>query len=463
MYQLRIDGYPVQTPPDIRVTLEKYNPAFDFGQIRGSKTTDFSLPVVPVNQKIFAWYENPQMGFNNQVLKAEKYADGQLIEQGFVALREATNSIYTIYFTQNLGEIFGPYQSVLLNLLPLGSEPVPTPSPEADHLVDQYAWPTVINPSFYGTNIQEGYSGAMNDYDPETGLFNPHARVPMLYLNFVLKKVADLCGFTFTGDFFTHPVLSRLIIYNTFSLDDAAQLTYANHLPELTIPDLLKELRNLFNLYLDFDVTRRILRIDFNEDLMALPTKINWTGKANPFHKRTPVLTTRLQLDWHLDAGDELMKIIPEDFLKYQSPSSGDLYEIKSKFSSLVSDPETGLARAQQAGITPRFNQLNQKFGSRLLLWNGTEDGIPKATNAHGEYRLAWHGANNLKVKFWQRFEAWRANTFKLSKRILLNAGDLAAWNFKSKVHINGVDYYVDSLTPSLPIDEETTVELWKA
>ena len=156
MYQLRIDGYPVQTPPDIRVTLEKYNPAFDFGQIRGSKTTDFSLPVVPVNQKIFAWYENPQMGFNNQVLKAEKYADGQLIEQGFVALREATNSIYTIYFTQNLGEIFGPYQSVLLNLLPLGSEPVPTPSPEADHLVDQYAWPTVINPSFYGTNIQVG-------------------------------------------------------------------------------------------------------------------------------------------------------------------------------------------------------------------------------------------------------------------------------------------------------------------
>jgi hypothetical protein len=454
MFQIRIEGYPVQTPPDQRVQLEKFNPAFDFGQIRGSKTTDFSLPVVPVNQKIFGWYENPQMGFNNQVMKCEKYADGQFIEKGFVALRDATNFSYNVYFTQNLGEIFGPYQSVLLNLLPLGSEPVPTPSPEADHLVDKYCWPTIINPSFYG---------AINDFDTESLEFNPNARVPMLYLRFIFERLADLCDFTFTGDFFTHPVLARLIIYNTFSLDDATELTYANHLPELTIPDLLKELRSLFNLYLEFDVSRRILRIDFTEDVMALPTKINWTAKASPTHKRTPVLNSRLELDWDLDSGDELMKIIPWQFVKYQSPSSGDLYKIKSKFSSLISDPETGLAKVQQVGITPRFNQLNQRFAPRLLFWNGTIDNVPNATNAHESYKLTWHGENNLKEKFWTRFEAWRANTFRLSKPVLINAADLAAWNFRNKVHINGVNYYVDSLTPSLPIDGPTTLELWKA
>ena len=187
----------------------------------------------------------------------------------------------------------------------------------------------------------------------------------MLFLRFVLSKIAELCDFTFTGDFFSHPDLARLIVYNTFSLDDAGELTYANHLPELTIPDLLKELRSLFNLYLDFDVSRRILRMDFTEDIMARPTLINWTAKASPVHKRTLVLNSRLELDWALDSGDELMKVIPEDFQKFQSSNSGDLYTIKSKFSSLITDETTGLAGTLQAGITPYFNQLNQKFAPR--------------------------------------------------------------------------------------------------
>lgn len=462
MTKIFIEGQQVDlTVGGMSFTLERYNPLFDFAEIRGTKTNDFSLPNTPKNRRVFGYYDNPQFGNIYRTYSCVKEVDGRVIERGFVALKEASTEAFTLFYTQNLGEIFLDNQDTLLTRLPFGEELIPVLDPNPPLATAKFVFPQIINAGFYGTNVQAGWNGYMNEYTSEA--YNEHARVPMFFVHWVLNKAAELCNFTFKGTFMDDTAMKRLIFYNTFSLDDATTIHYANHLPELTLRVLLKELRLLFNLYLDFDVSRRILTIDFADPIMGLPASRNWTDKASPKHVRTPELNNRLELDWSLDGGDELMKVIPLGFEKYQTPDNGGgrLFSLKTQLSTLMTDP-SGLAITKQAGITPRFNQLNQRFAPRLLFWNGLVAGKPTATQAYGGYRLAWSGTNNLRDTCWGNYEAWRGRTFQLKKDILLTASDLAALDFRQKYHIKGVDYYLDSTRTNIPLKGPSQIVLWR-
>ncbi|TAF48688.1 MAG: hypothetical protein EAZ63_03820 [Runella slithyformis] len=460
-----IDGQEADLPVGgLNFVLEKYSPIFNFSEIRGTKTSDFTLPLTAKNRRIFGHYDNPQFGQTGKLYRCEKMLDGQVIERGFVALKEASNNGFNLYFTQNLGEIFGDFQDVTLNKIDFGSEPLAGFVPPVNPVLStaKYCFPQVVNPTFYGTNTQSGWNGYMNQYT--LGAYNAHARVPMFFVHWVLKQCATLCDFTFKGAFMDDPTMQRLIFYNTFSLDDASTLTYANHLPELSLRALLKELRLMFNLYLDFDVATRTLTIDYADSIMATATTRNWTVKANDTKVRVPEINNRLELDWELDGGDELMKVIPANFEKYQTADNGGgrLFGLKTRLSTLSTD-SSGLAMTRQVGISPRFSQGNNRFAARLLFWNGLVAGVPTATAAHGNYRLAWHGVNNLRSRFWDNYEAWRGRTFQVRRPLLLSASDLAAWDFRNKIHVKGVDYYVDSIKPQLPLRGSTEAVLWRA
>lgn len=466
MLQIRIENKIVDVNPGMVITLNRFNPIFDFNEIQGAKVYDFTLPFSPRNNPIMGYLSESQVAWKSKDLSCEKYVHGELIERGFVEVKEVTNQGYSVIYTQNLGEIFGDYQKIPLNLIDFGSEAIPGALvAAADPLTAKYCFPMVANPAFYGTAIPGTYAGYMNHYTG--GAYTaPSPKVPMLFLRFVLEKIATLCNFTFEGDFVTDAIMKRLIFYNTFSLEGRTTIEYNNHLPELTIPELLKELRKLFNLGLFFDVHSRTLKIRYVDNLLAQPTLLNWSKKFARVANRAPEPANRLELDWELDGGDGLMKVRPDYYEKYTSTGEGLLFPIKTRLSAPEVDG-SGRIKVEQPGVTPVNNQLNNRFGPRLAFWGGMVGSIPTASNTYGTYRLAWHGDNNLVDRFWAGFESFRKNTFRRVMLGDLNATDIAKIDMHRRagetmaVHIHGRDYVIGNQRINLPLRGVSELELW--
>ena len=205
------------------------------------------------------------------------------------------------------------------------------------------------------------------------------------------------------------------------------------------------------------------------EERMKQATVIDLTGKVLPTRNRRPERAKRLEFDWELDGGDNMLKVVPADFLKYQSDGADEnFFTVKTKFSTRLKDDVSGLAICEQVGISDEFNQQGGSFSPKLLLWNGVIGGVPVATNEFGNYRLALHGQYNLINSNWKYFEDWRKRTAARTVYTRLNAMDLAKLDYhvhggdNSAVHIHGRDYYVDNIRVNLPINDYATLELWE-
>ena len=266
----------------------------------------------------------------------------------------------------------------------------------------------------------------------------------------------------------------KLIIYNTFELqNDATTLTYANHLPEsLTIRSLFLALKlPPFGITSFFDVQNRKVRLDYTDGILAVESRTDYTPKTNPAYVPGSINDRRLELDWDLDTDDGIMKIVPAELQKYTAPAQGtaSLFSLKGVFSTLKMDAATGLPVAEQQGISKIAGQMDKKFKPRLLFWHGVVAGVPTAKTEHGTTRLAFSGVNNLRQKYWANYEAWRLRTFPCALRIALSGSDLAALNFhangaeKMKIHVKGVDYFVQRISATLPIAGSSSVDVWRA
>lgn len=461
MYEITIDGQKADLNVGESVVLERHNPLLNFETIPGAIVNNFQLPFSPKNDQIFDFAIHPQTRFTKRSYYCEKKADGVVIEKGTIELIDIAADGYVVAFTSNLSEFFGDYQRIMLNKLALGSETIPvSPEKNPDYLTAKYCWPTILNAEFYGTEVQAGWNGKMNEW---TGaVLNAHARVPMMFFRFVLDKLAILCNFTYSGSFVESEVFKRLLVYNTFSLDDATSISYANHLPELSVIDLFLELRKLLNLRITLNPASRVVSIDFGDAYFGQSAKLDWTTKAVPTKSRSPIRNNRLELDWEIDSNDGILKVIPADFDVYQTDGDGFLFPIKSAFSTLKKNVG-GLSITSQKGITPRFAQGGEKFSPRLLFWNGNS----VATNEYSTYRLAWHGANSIPVRFWANFEKFRLNTAYKTNPINLNAVDVAAINWiepdaENIIYIKGKEYVIDYMKVILPLEGVAEIGLFE-
>lgn len=469
MLDIRIDGEPADLKPGSSLTLERFNPLLNFESIQGSRVYGFDLPETPTNRRLLGYFYQDQVGYQSRKFRCEKYLHGYLIEQGYVMIHEVTATGFSLFFTQNLGEIFGDSQNILLSQLGLGLDPAPaSPVAAANHLTDRYCFPTIQNDGFYGNQGVSGFNGLVNEYS--SGAYNASARVPMPFLKCVFSQFSTLTGWSFVGQFWQDPDLSRLILYNLFSLDGGADINSNNHLPDLTLPNLLIDLRKLFNLYLEFDIRRNTCTMDFGDDVLASGEVLDWTDKTQPNHVKTPELANRLELSYALDGNDGLLKPIPASMDKYTTletvaNAGGTLVPIQSRLSTLLTDAVTGRAVTRQPGVSINNKDNQNRPTPKLLFWNGLVNGEPRATSAHGNRSLLWHGPNNLVDGGYRRFEAFKGDTFSTTKLVYLSPVDLALFSFRRKVHIRGVNYVVGSMKAALGEQRQgipTEVQLWR-
>ncbi|RAI73980.1 hypothetical protein HMF3257_05710 [Spirosoma telluris] len=292
--------------------------------------------------------------------------------------------------------------------------------------------------------------------------------VPMPFLMEVIRRFSELTGVSITGSFLAHSELQKLLFYNTRALDGSSTLLLSQHLPALTMPVLLLELRKMFGLAMLIDPADKTIKLDFLGDFFGNVATIDWSEKALKTYKKRPELNRRLLLSSVLDGGDGLAKDNPPELADYLTPALDEdtgTTPISCQLSTLLTDEATGLATTKQAGRTEQFSQLANNFAPRLLFWNGLTAGPgvapqPLATAKSGGYSLYWTGADGLAATFWPAIEAMRKRMYYLERQMDLDEVDLATLDWSQKVHINGVDYLVARIQVALPIKQPANLLL---
>lgn len=463
--EIRINGSVLDLALNNTVSWERTSPYFVYDDIFSDKLDIPSVPITARNRAIFGFIDIVNLGSVHPRFTFEKYLNGQLIQEGTAFVSDVAGDGYKLTVVQRLDEFFGDIHNTPLSEVDLGS--VPLPSTLLPDLIDGLAgataayFPTILNTDYYGDKGSEvSYTGIVNEYD---GGYLPGPKVPMPLVHYVLHKIGQACGVTMTGDFFTDPFCQRLIHYNVRALDSETSMILNRFVPDLTPPQYVLELRKLLNLSLDFNTVSKTLTIGFTDDIMSGPTTVDWSDKLVKGSRKIIERNRRLHLSMSLDGGDSLMKDKPAILDDYLAPAFAEdlgIAPVKTVFSTLLTDPSTGLPIAKQAGSTAMFNMLQNQSAPRLLLWNGidTEDHIPVALPYWEGKTLYWNGAGGLKEIWWSKTETMRRNICYLDAELTLNEADLARFDLKKKIHINGMDYLALRISNGFPLRTATKV-----
>ena len=468
---IRIDGESLDLGEELKIPLSLMNPHLSYETIPDSVATIPNIPFSARNQRIFEYAEMPQAGNDLYSYDCEIIYNGAMVYHGKAYVKSA-NPIngYLLEVSDDLARFFGIYQDIVLTELDLGTIAVPHPITPVIQVAakDAVCFPTILNPDYYGTNGPLlDYNGVVNDYEAAYTLVGP--KVPMLFVGFLLQRIATVTGVTISGDFLTHPTWSKLILTNWRALDGDTVITINRHVPAWTISTFLIELRKIVNLELNFDTIKKHLTIDFWENRLTIPPDKDWTLKAAPGHEKFPEFNRRLQLAFDLDNGDSLMKDKPVIMADYITPAGvslgGDaigLAKVSMKLSSFMIDDETDLPIAKQTGVTVEFNQLSVSTAPRLLFWHGLHEGVPTALPELDDISLFLTGTKGIAATSWKYLERMRKEMFYLQKSFMLTETDLALLKFTEQIHYNGLNYLVAHVAGELPVTKEFTCLLIK-
>lgn len=447
---------PLILTPGQSITLERYNPLTDGGQVRGPRILDFTLPACSTNNRVFAYANIQGVPLATTRIPAQIELDGIEIDQGYIKLKDITpQGSYVVQFTSAFGDLWGGYATTKLSALPLGTVAVPgTPVANPTVSTDLMAFPKIANSAFYGTN---SYSGYMNNY--ATGTYGSGPLVPMLFVSKVLELIGTLTGVTFAGDIMTHAALQRLIFYNTQSLDTLSTITYAKHLPELTISELLLGLAAHFNMAVWVDARRRVVTLNFADGLLAQAPALNLSRELGTLMGKNPRQANRLNIIHTLDTTDALHKTPPatlQEYLAAEVDLTDANYTVRSPFSTL--SMSGGLPITEQVGISPSYNQGTNKFSPRLLFWEGLTGGLPVASDTYGSHTLRLSGSSpTVPAAYWPATEAFVANSYSVAVSARLNAQQLAKLDHHrhlgqyAVVYAQGQHYLVGNQRLQLP------------
>lgn len=468
---IRIDGESLDLGIDVKVSIDLFNPHLSYETIPNSKAAIPNIPFSTKNQRIFEYAEMPQTGNDLYSYDCETIYNGALIYHGKSYVKSANPvSGYQLESGDDLGRFFGEYQDISLGDLNLGSLPRPTPLIPVilDGAEPAFCFPKIMNPDFYSTNGSSlNYSGLVNEY--EDGYTTTGPKVPMIFVNYLLKQICLLTGVTLDGNYLSHPVWKQLILTNWRALDAEITISVNKHVPAWNIPLFLIELRKIPNLELVFNSIEKRLTINFWEEKLNIPPLRDWTLKAKPGHEKYPEFNRRLQLAFDLDGGDSLMKDKPAVMADYITPitaglgsDSIGLVKVPLKLSTFLVDSTSGLPIAKQTGVTNEFNQLNVSTAPRLLFWHGLVNHLPTALPELNSISLYLNGNNGIAAKSWKRTEQLRREMFYLKKDFTLNETDIALLDFSEVIHYNGLNYLVAHISGELPITKEFSCLLIK-
>lgn len=451
-----INGKEVHPATMAPIRYSLVNPHLVYERVQTSSADIPIFPASATNRKAFGFWDEPQTGNYLPEFLYQHFAGGELIREGYFVLTEGSNaSGYKGGVTDKLGLFFGDLQDVSLQQIDFGTLAVPgtLTSTLSDGLGEACAFPRIQNDFFYGNAAA---SNMLNEYF--SGAYQASPKVPMFFVKWVLKRIAQLTDTTIEGDFFDHIDWNRLLLINMREVRTST-IEVRNHLPNFTVAQFILELRKVMNLKLTFLPVERRLRLDFWEPTLLAPTTTDWTDKASISETKIPEPNNRVQLSMTVDGADGLAKDKPAALADWLSPevpgARNGIATITMGFSTLTL--VAGQAACKQEGQSTLYGQETKPWAPRLLFWHGMVSSKPTALPSRGGFTLS---PTSLATTSWAQTVALRQRMFYVQKELMLNEVDLARLDFARKIHIEGVDYLLAQLDVAVPIKDVATALL---
>lgn len=135
-----------------------------------------------------------------------------------------------------------------------------------------YVWPTYINS--YATGIlKSGDDTLINDFDNMSTLSVSKLYSPWFYHVWLIRKLCEWMGYKAVGSYLDDQFIRSLIVYNTGMRTGAdwkvqKKINPAEHLPNMTIADYFKSIRNDHRVMIYFDSLTKTAHFELSSHLL---------------------------------------------------------------------------------------------------------------------------------------------------------------------------------------------------
>lgn len=282
----------------------------DFGEVLQNQNT---YQVYLNNVKIFEFvnhdYHSPTdklfvransfvYNFNNELNPSLKLyvSDRGFGLWGLGIIGDAINAAKIVYLVVPIG-----FPPTVVNEweMSLVTYPKLEPIVIANYLNKPYSFKTIRNDAFYDKTVNEFWNGKINLIENGILLTNTdvtltsYTVVPFMKLRYIFEKIAEILGFTVTGNFFQHSNSDKILIYTNISMDlqcefafipfniHKASINYAEYLPDITLKAFVDNWKARLGVNFLWDYSEKTLSIDFINPIFE-------SNKTNDWRNRLP-------------------------------------------------------------------------------------------------------------------------------------------------------------------------------
>jgi hypothetical protein len=351
------------------------------------------------------------------------------------------------------------------------------PQPEYNNFV----FPMIHNTKFYDEKKKS--SVWINQYISPNYLRNTVDRysvdnlftlVPMLKLRFILEKIFQKIGMTYSG-VIQYGDISNLILYSNYALDKPNPnipvlnthdelVDYIKLVPSMKIIDFLQKLKTMFGLY--FVIENNNVEFKFRIDRIREPNEDVWTEKEQSSSNELKELKNyvlKFEDGLNYTANDGTIGYDFFQDFKVTNPiqSVENKEEIISAFGTLHKHQYGNVSIDNLKGNSPMFDLgTTNPTPLRLLFWNGVttigDNTFPSATQSSGTTDLVFQGEKGLYERFWKEYIEMLMKGETYSKSLNLNYTDLLSLLMDRKKRFENIQFLVSELNISIGNGKDT-------
>lgn len=181
-----------------------------------------------------------------------------------------------------------------------------------------YCWPLLVNPFFTGEELDASSDlYYINHFNNMAEVADTRLYTPMLYWTWVIKEVCAWLGFKASGDYLEDSFVQSLVIYNNGArtgLDwkNNGDIKIAQHLPDVSISELFKAIRNDHRVLIHFDSQSNVVSFQKSNAVLGGTDR---QDLKSMIHRGSleidPLQDTAYKLVVKIDDADELYNATP--------------------------------------------------------------------------------------------------------------------------------------------------------
>lgn len=337
-----------------------------------------------------------------------------------------------------------------------------------------YALPQIQNYSFYSD--QKDWQGIINYTDNnkiilnDDSVQNRNSVIPQLKFPWAIKKLLSVVGYTPTGNFLNNADVLKLLIFNLYATDKQSTavtipfnvyneiVTYANHLPKMTLAEFFQALINQFAIGIEFNILSKNVELFFIKDIFENADIYDLTGRLSFEFSSDYTDIKKKQLKWSITGADEMVTDEETMFQPYPLDSvieneKSNYENIDCKFPSLVVQTLNNIRQIpeiEQPGISPLFGQSKNENPTRFIFWDGT-----KADNQTATMKLSFYDAKNLYELFQVKKIAFQNSYTPIKAKALMSIEEIIAFSFKRKIIAYSAIFFCEEISAEITKEAE--------